>query len=176
MYAKYRGAEGYHVQIGVSALEQAAFQAGVNGAHDGFFAKQAAVALYGSVQHGGFGVGFPAGVFALVGDICSGQGKAGLETLRGKLAGGVYDTSVTMAAKAHLRNNRPIVIAVSTNDALGASAKNIGALLNMKNYYFVPMRQDDPVKKPTSVVADFSKTEETVELALRGEQIQPILI
>lgn len=94
----------------------------------------------------------------------------------GKLANGIYDTSVTMAAKAHLRNNRPVVVAVSTNDGLGASAKNIGALLNMKNYYFVPMSQDDPIKKPASLVADFTKVAQTAENALNGVQIQPILI
>lgn len=94
----------------------------------------------------------------------------------GKLANGVYDTSVTMAAKAHLRNNRPVIVAVSTNDGLSASAKNIGILLNMKNYYFVPMRQDDPIKKPASLVADFSQVLETARSALENVQIQPILI
>ena len=93
----------------------------------------------------------------------------------GKLAGGITDTSVTMAAKAHLRNGRPLVIAVSTNDALGASAKNIGVLMNSKNIYFVPMGQDDPEKKPASMVAHFEKTKETIEKAFLGRQIQPMI-
>jgi dipicolinate synthase subunit B len=92
-----------------------------------------------------------------------------------KLAGGIADTSVTLAAKAHLRNNRPIVVAVSTNDALAGAASNIGRLLATKNYYFVPMGQDDPQNKPTSVVAHFSKIPETLYAALSGNQIQPIL-
>ncbi len=94
----------------------------------------------------------------------------------GKLANGITDSAVTMAAKAHLRNGRPVVIAAATNDALSASAKNIGLLLNTKNIYFVPARQDDPIKKPTSVIADFSKIPDTVKLALEGNQIQPILL
>ncbi len=94
----------------------------------------------------------------------------------GKLANGVTDTAVTMAAKAHLRNGRPLVLAVSTNDGLSASAANLGALLNRKNVYFVPFRQDDPVKKPASLVADFDKVPETVQEALAGQQIQPILL
>ncbi len=93
-----------------------------------------------------------------------------------KLANSITDTSVTMAVKAHLRNNRPVVIAVSSNDALSGSAKNIGALLNYKNIYFVPMQQDDSNKKPTSVVADFSLIIPTVEKALKSEQIQPIYL
>ncbi len=93
-----------------------------------------------------------------------------------KLANGITDTSVTLACKAHLRNARPVLIAVSTNDALGAAAKNIGLLLNAKNIYFVPMRQDDPENKPNSIVADFSKIPEALESALKGEQIQPILM
>ncbi len=93
----------------------------------------------------------------------------------GKTANGITDTSVTLAIKAHLRNERPVVIAVSTNDALGAAAKNIGMLLNSKNLYFVPMRQDDCEKKPNSIVADFTKIPETVELALKGKQIQPMI-
>ncbi len=92
-----------------------------------------------------------------------------------KLANGITDTAVTMAAKSHLRNGRPVVIALSTNDALSGSAPNIAELLNRKNYYFVPFGQDDPAGKPTSLQADFSKIGETVEYALRGEQIQPIL-
>ena len=94
----------------------------------------------------------------------------------GKLANGITDTSVTMAAKAHLRNNRPVVIGVSTNDALGACAKNIGNLLNCKNIYFIPMRQDDYNKKPNSIVADFEKTLDTTKQALIGNQIQPLLL
>lgn len=93
-----------------------------------------------------------------------------------KLAHGVTDTSVTMAAKAHLRNGRPLVIAVSTNDGLGASAPNLGALLGRKNVYFVPFGQDDCAGKPASLVADFSLVPDTVEAALRGEQIQPLLL
>ena len=93
-----------------------------------------------------------------------------------KLANGVTDTSVTMAAKAHLRNGRPLVIAVSTNDGLAASAKNIGTLLDKKNVYFVPFRQDDPEKKPTSLVADFTRIPDVIEAAMRGEQLQPVLL
>lgn len=91
-----------------------------------------------------------------------------------KLACGIADSSVTLATKAHLRNERPIVIAVSSNDSLANNAKNIGTLLNYKNYYFVPMKQDAPFSKPRSVVADFSKISDTVLLALEGKQIQPI--
>ncbi len=94
----------------------------------------------------------------------------------GKLAGGIFDTSVTLGAKAHLRNQRPLVIAVSTNDALSGSAKNIGTLMNRKDIYFVPMKQDDPLKKPRSVVAEFDKISETVKEALNGKQIQPIYL
>jgi dipicolinate synthase subunit B len=92
-----------------------------------------------------------------------------------KLARGVTDSAVTMAAKAHLRNGRPLVIAFSTNDGLSGSAENIGRLLNRKHVYFVPFGQDDPVKKPRSLQADFARLTETVEAALRGEQLQPIL-
>ena len=94
----------------------------------------------------------------------------------GKLANGITDTAVTMAAKAHLRNGRPLLIGVSTNDALGASAANIGKLMNCKNVFFIPMRQDDSQKKPNSIVADFSRPREALEAALEGEQLQPILI
>lgn len=93
-----------------------------------------------------------------------------------KLANGVTDTAVTMAAKAHLRNGRPVVLCPATNDGLAASARNIGALLDKKNVYFVPFRQDDPVKKPTSLVADFSKVEDAVDAALAGKQLQPVLL
>ena len=93
----------------------------------------------------------------------------------GKLANGITDTAVTMAAKAHLRNGRPLVIAVSTNDALGASARNIGTLMNAKNVYFVPMGQDSPEGKPASMVAHFEKSAETIESALLGKQLQPLI-
>lgn len=93
-----------------------------------------------------------------------------------KLATGIADTSVTMAAKAHLRNQRPVVIAVSTNDGLGCAAKNIGILQNCKNIYFVPYRQDDPINKPTSLVADFDKTLDTIYAATDSKQIQPVII
>ena len=92
-----------------------------------------------------------------------------------KLASGITDTAVTMAAKSHLRNGGPVIIAFSTNDALSGSAPAIAALLNRKNYYFVPFGQDDPDGKPTSLQADFTKIGETVEQALRGKQLQPLL-
>ena len=92
-----------------------------------------------------------------------------------KLANGITDTSVTMAAKAHMRNGRPVIIALSTNDGLSGSAENIAKLLHRKGVYFVPFRQDDPAKKPRSLQADFSLLDETVQAALRGWQIQPIL-
>ena len=92
-----------------------------------------------------------------------------------KLAAGITDTPVTMAVKSHLRNGRPVLIAAATNDALSASAKNIGALLNIKNIYFVPFKQDDFVKKPRSAVADFSVIPEAAKAALNGKQLQPIL-
>ncbi len=91
-----------------------------------------------------------------------------------KLALGVTDTSVTMAAKSHLRILRPVLICLATNDALGASAQNIGKLLNTKNIYFVPLRQDDIIKKPNSLVADFDKIPQCIEAALDGRQIQPV--
>lgn len=93
-----------------------------------------------------------------------------------KLAAGIADTPVTMAAKSHLRNGRPVLIAVSTNDALAAAAENIGRLLARKHYYFVPFRQDDPVGKPTSVVADFSKIPDAALESVQGRQIQPLLL
>jgi dipicolinate synthase subunit B len=80
-----------------------------------------------------------------------------------------------MAAKAHVRNNRPVIISVATNDALSCSAKNIGYLLNTKNYYFVPLRQDDPISKERSVIADFTLIDDTIKMALKGEQIKPII-
>lgn len=93
----------------------------------------------------------------------------------GKLACGITDTAVTMAAKASLRNENPLVIAVSTNDGLGASAKNIGMLLNFKNVYFVPFTQDNPEKKHNSLVAEMKLIIPTLELAAEGKQLQPIL-
>ena len=92
-----------------------------------------------------------------------------------KLSQGITDSSVTMAAKAHLRNGRPLVIAFSTNDGLSGSAENIGRLLNRRNVYFVPFGQDDPTMKPRSLQADFTLLGETVEAALFGAQLQPIL-
>ena len=92
-----------------------------------------------------------------------------------KLAHGITDTSVTMAVKSHIRNDRPVVIAPATNDALGASAKNIGLLLNQKNIYFVPFAQDDPINKKRSMIADFSLLDETLKAALNGYQITPII-
>ncbi len=93
-----------------------------------------------------------------------------------KIANGIADSTVTLAAKSHLRNKRPVIIAVSTNDGLGNNAKNIGLLLNMKNIYLVPFGQDDCIEKQSSLVADMSKIEETLEMALMSKQIQPILI
>lgn len=92
-----------------------------------------------------------------------------------KLASGITDSSVTMAAKAHLRNGRPILLAVSTNDGLSGNAANIGKLLNRKNIYFVPYFQDDPLKKPASVTADLGLLTEAIEAALIGIQLQPVL-
>ncbi|HOQ00666.1 MAG TPA: dipicolinate synthase subunit B [Acetivibrio clariflavus] len=93
-----------------------------------------------------------------------------------KIAMGITDTPVTMACKAHLRNQKPLVIAISTNDGLGANAKNIGLLLNTKNVYMVPFGQDGPDTKPNSLVADEKLIIPTIENALKGKQIQPILI
>ena len=100
---------------------------------------------------------------------CSGNTMA-------KLACDIIDTPATMAAKSHLRNNRPLVIAPSTIDGLGGNAENIGKLLNRKNYYFVPFRQDNPITKPRSIVFDVEYIIKTIEYALEGEQISPILI
>ena len=94
----------------------------------------------------------------------------------GKLAHGITDGPVTMAAKAHLRNSRPLVLAAATNDGLSASAPNIGTLLGRRQVYFVPMGQDDCRGKPTSLVADYDRLFDTVEAALRGEQLQPLLL
>lgn len=93
-----------------------------------------------------------------------------------KLAGGIFDTPALLGAKSHLRNDRPLVLAVSTNDGLGTAAQNIGRLLNMRNIYFVPFGQDDPVKKPRSLVADFTQIPRTVAAALSGVQLQPMLL
>lgn len=93
-----------------------------------------------------------------------------------KLANGITDSPVTLAAKAHLRNLRPVLIAVSTNDALSTSAKNIGHLLNCKNIFFVPMQQDDSENKPNSIVADFSKIEYSMLSALNSKQAQPLFV
>lgn len=94
----------------------------------------------------------------------------------GKLANGISDGPVTMAAKSHLRNGRPVLLAVSTNDALSGSAENIGRLLARKHIYFVPFGQDDPFGKPTSMVADFSRIPQALEAALDGRQLQPLLL
>lgn len=93
-----------------------------------------------------------------------------------KLRCGIADGPVTMAAKSHLRNGRPVVLAISTNDGLAGAAENIGRLLNRKHYYFVPFGQDHPQGKPTSLVADFERIPETVEAALSGIQVQPLLL
>ena len=93
-----------------------------------------------------------------------------------KLANGITDTSVTMACKAHLRNQKPLILAVATNDGLGANAKNIGFLLNTKNIYFVPFGQDDAINKPNSLIAKFDRIEETIEAAILGKQLQPLLV
>lgn len=92
-----------------------------------------------------------------------------------RLACGMSDTPVSLAVKSHLRRGRPVVIAVSTNDALGASMRNIALLKNTKHLYFVPLHQDDPVNKPNSLVADFSLLGDTIAAALAGTQIQPLL-
>ena len=94
----------------------------------------------------------------------------------GKLAGGVFDTPAAMAAKSHLRNDRPLLLAVSTNDGLAMSARSIGTLLPWKNVYFVPFGQDDPAKKPTSLVADMNLIPAAAAEALRGKQLQPVLL
>jgi len=93
----------------------------------------------------------------------------------GKLANGITDGPVLMAAKAHLRNLKPLVIAISTNDGLSNNAKNIGLLLNIKNIYFVPFSQDDPIKKPNSLVANMNLLLDTIAASLEGRQVQPIL-
>ncbi|MFR2012391.1 MAG: dipicolinate synthase subunit B, partial [Christensenellales bacterium] len=92
-----------------------------------------------------------------------------------KLANGITDTPVLMAAKAHLRNEKPLIIAVSTNDAMGLNFQNIGKLYNVKNIYFVPFFQDNPEKKPCSLIAKFDLIDKTIEAALKGGQLQPVL-
>ena len=93
-----------------------------------------------------------------------------------KLAHSIADTPVTMAVKSHLRNARPVVIAVSTNDALAGAGENIGKLMGRKHYYFVPYRQDAPTGKPTSMVADFTAIPETITSATAGSQLQPMIL
>ncbi len=93
-----------------------------------------------------------------------------------KLANGIADTAVTLACKSHLRNARPVILAVSTNDALGANAKNIGNLMARKQFYFVPFGQDSYTEKPNSMVADMDQIVPTVEAALQGRQLQPVLL
>lgn len=92
-----------------------------------------------------------------------------------KLSHGITDSPVLMAAKAHLRNDRPLVLSLSTNDALGMNLKNIGLVLNVKNIYFVPFGQDDPLKKPNSMIAHTSLLLPTLEQALLGKQLQPVI-
>jgi len=92
-----------------------------------------------------------------------------------KLSTGIADTSVTMACKAHLRNQSPVVLAVSTNDGLAGNARNIGTMLNKKHVFFVPFRQDDPKGKPASLVSDFSLAGKALQMAMEGEQLQPLL-
>lgn len=94
----------------------------------------------------------------------------------GKLANAITDNAATMATKSHLRNNLPVVIAISTNDGLSGSAENIGKLLNRTNYYFVPFKQDNPITKPRSLVFDPKYIIPTLESALEHEQLQPILL
>lgn len=93
----------------------------------------------------------------------------------GKMANGITDSPVLMAVKAHLRNEKPVVIAVSTNDGLGKSLQNIAVMLNSKHVFMVPFSQDDPAKKPSSLVAQIALTKDTIELALEGKQIQPVI-
>lgn len=93
-----------------------------------------------------------------------------------KLANGITDTPVVMAVKSHLRNQLPVVIAISTNDALAGSAENIGKILNRRNYYFVPFKQDNPITKPNSLVFDSKMIIDTLEKAIEGEQLQPIIL
>ena len=93
-----------------------------------------------------------------------------------KLAHSIADTPVTMAVKSHLRNGRPVLVAVSTNDALMGAAENIGKLMGRKHFYFVPFRQDDPQAKPTSMVADFTLSPQALAAAMAGKQLQPLIL
>ena len=93
-----------------------------------------------------------------------------------KIACGITDTPVTMAVKATLRNNKPVVLSVSSNDSLGANARNIGTLLNTRNIFFVPFGQDDHIKKPNSLIADTSLILPTCQMAIEGKQIQPLFV
>lgn len=92
-----------------------------------------------------------------------------------KLSRAITDTPVTLATKSHLRGQKPLLIALATNDALGFSAKNLGFMLPQKSVYFVPMIQDDPIKKPNSLVADFNMLETCLKSALNGKQIKPLI-
>ena len=93
-----------------------------------------------------------------------------------KMANGITDTPVCMAAKAHLRSDRPLLITLASNDALSANLRNIGTLLSRKNVYFTPLRQDDPVSKPHSLVADFDRVPEALQAALEGKQLRPLFL
>ena len=93
-----------------------------------------------------------------------------------KLANGITDTAVCMAAKAHLRSDRPLLIALASNDAMSANLKNLGALLSRKSVYFVPLTQDDPVSKPHSLVADFDRAPQALKAALEGKQLRPLFL
>lgn len=93
-----------------------------------------------------------------------------------KLAHSIADTPVTMAAKSHLRNGRPVLLAIASNDALAGAAENIGKLLGRRHYYFVPFGQDDPEHKPTSMIADYTKIPQALQKALEGQQLQPVLL
>lgn len=93
-----------------------------------------------------------------------------------KLYNGIYDSAPLMGAKAHLRTNKPLIVGVASNDYLGISGKNLFGLMNLKNIYIVPFRQDDPLNKPNSIVSSFSKTKDTIKYAIEGIQIQPILL
>ena len=92
-----------------------------------------------------------------------------------KLKNGIYDTPVTLAVKSHLRNRKPVIVGVSTNDALSVTAKNIGELMNYKYHHFIPLKQDNPYTKPSSIVCDFELLTDTIKAAINGEQLQPML-
>lgn len=93
-----------------------------------------------------------------------------------KLANGITDTPVCMAAKAHLRSDRPLLITLASNDAMSANLRNIGTLLSRKNVYFTPLRQDDPISKPHSLVADFTHVPDALEAAMQGRQLRPLFL